>query len=99
MIGPEGPRFMKPSFRFASCTGDTTENLLDFSKPVNNQLNQVNKDTTFVTLSIGGNDALFSSVLEVCVYGKVIGGVDTSKFWIISSRKSLTGNHRGTKHP
>lgn len=75
MIGPEGPRSMKPVFRFASCSGHTTANLLNFSDPVNNQLNQVRKDTTFVTLSIGGNDALFASVLGVCVYGKAMSGV------------------------
>jgi hypothetical protein len=76
MIGPEGPHFGKPVFTFASCTGDTTEDLLDFSDPVNNQLNQVDKETTFVTLSIGGNDALFSSVLGVCVYGKAWAGIE-----------------------
>lgn len=60
MLGPDGLGIGKPVFRFASCTGDTTENLLDFSDSVNNQINQVHQDTTFATLSIGGNDILFT---------------------------------------
>lgn len=69
MLGPEGPNSGKPVFRFASCQGHTTKNLLDFRDPVTNQLNQVFSDTSLVTLSIGGNDALFGSVLRGCVYG------------------------------
>jgi hypothetical protein len=73
MIGPDGPGFRKPVFRFASCTGDTTANLIDFSDPVNNQINQVHKKTTFATLSIGGNDVLFAQVLKVCILGIQVG--------------------------
>ncbi|KAF2180778.1 hypothetical protein K469DRAFT_692611 [Zopfia rhizophila CBS 207.26] len=76
MIGPEGPGLGKPVFRFSSCTGHTTENLLDFTDPVNNQENQVHDDTTFVTLSIGGNNVLFADVLEICIYRGAIRDIE-----------------------
>ncbi|KAF2871847.1 hypothetical protein BDV95DRAFT_606418 [Massariosphaeria phaeospora] len=62
MIGPDGPGSRKPTFQFAACSGDTTANLLDFSKPEENQLNKIRSDTTFATLSIGGNDVFFGAI-------------------------------------
>ncbi|KAF2653161.1 hypothetical protein K491DRAFT_680761 [Lophiostoma macrostomum CBS 122681] len=76
MLGPNGPRNQKPTFTFAACTGDTTKDLLDFSDPNANQLQKIRSgETTFATLSIGGNDILFADILAVCVYGKTLKNV------------------------
>lgn len=74
MIDPEGPRLGHPTFRFASCTGHTTTNLLDYTDPNENQLNKIQSDTAFATLSIGGNDVLFAPVLKACVFGATLHG-------------------------
>ena len=53
---------------FVSCTGDTTVNLLDFTKP-DNQINAIAEGTaTLATLSIGGNDVLFGPIVKSCIY-------------------------------
>lgn len=57
-----------PRFTFKACTGDVTVNLTDSTNP-NYQLDTVGDRTTFVTLSIGGNDVLFAKILMRCVYG------------------------------
>lgn len=53
---------------FVSCTGDTTVNLLDFTKS-DNQINQIKEGTQLTTLSIGGNDVLFGPIVKSCIYG------------------------------
>ncbi|ORY07658.1 hypothetical protein BCR34DRAFT_631030 [Clohesyomyces aquaticus] len=70
MKGPRGRGGEKPKFNFAACTGDQTQQLLDFTKP-DNQLRQIKRgETTFATLSIGGNDVRFSEILNSCVFGR-----------------------------
>ena len=49
------------SFKFAACSGATTTDV------VNRQLSALSPSTTLVSVTIGGNDAGFSSVLETCV--------------------------------
>ncbi|MEY9873939.1 hypothetical protein ABH931_003433 [Streptacidiphilus sp. MAP12-33] len=49
------------SFTFAACSGATTSDVL------NSQLGGLNSGTTEVSISIGGNDAGFSSTMETCV--------------------------------
>jgi lysophospholipase L1-like esterase len=45
---------------FAACSGAQTADVL------NNQISSVTSDTRFVTITIGGNDAGFSSVITQC---------------------------------
>jgi lysophospholipase L1-like esterase len=51
------------SFNFAACSGATTQDVL------NNQLSGLDGNTNVVTLTIGGNDVGFSSVLTSCSLG------------------------------
>ncbi|KJS57972.1 SGNH/GDSL hydrolase family protein [Streptomyces rubellomurinus] len=49
------------SFSFVACSGARTGDVL------NNQLSALNSGTTLVSLTIGGNDAGFSSTMQTCV--------------------------------
>lgn len=49
------------SFTFAACSGATTTDVID------SQLSSLSSSTTLVSITIGGNDAGFSSVMETCV--------------------------------
>jgi lysophospholipase L1-like esterase len=49
------------SFTFAACSGATTSDV------INSQLSALSASTTLVSLTIGGNDAGFSSTMETCV--------------------------------
>lgn len=51
------------SFKFVACSGAKTGDVL------NNQLSAVTSSTTLVSITIGGNDAGFSSVMQTCVLG------------------------------
>ena len=69
MRGPDPPAMpSKPRFNFKACTGDVTQDLTDEHNP-NYQLGAVSESTSFLTLSIGGNDVKFSDILQRCVYG------------------------------
>ena len=69
MPGPSNPgKPSKPRWDFKACTGDKTQNLTDVNNP-NYQLGAVSESTSFLTLSIGGNDVSFSKILKRCVYG------------------------------
>ncbi|MGH3748888.1 MAG: SGNH/GDSL hydrolase family protein, partial [Micromonosporaceae bacterium] len=48
------------TLKFAACSGARTGDVL------NNQLDSLNSTTRYVTISIGGNDAGFSSVITQC---------------------------------
>jgi len=50
------------SFAFNACSGATTDDVLA------NQLGSLNSSTSLVSISIGGNDAGFSSVITKCAY-------------------------------
>jgi lysophospholipase L1-like esterase len=49
------------SFTFVACSGAKTSDV------INNQLSALTSSTTLVSLTIGGNDAGFSSIMETCV--------------------------------
>jgi hypothetical protein len=66
--GPNGPGGQKPKFTLKACTGDVTTDLTNQENP-NYQLGDVKSDTSFVTLSIGGNDVKFVDILKKCVFG------------------------------
>jgi lysophospholipase L1-like esterase len=65
-----GPRLADErgyQFEFRACGGATTEDVWE------DQLDAIDEDTRVITLSIGGNDAGFSSVLTECGKPGVIG--------------------------
>src|SRR3984885_14405422 len=49
------------SFTSAACSGATTTDV------INSQLSSLSASTTLVSITIGGNDAGFSSIMETCV--------------------------------
>jgi lysophospholipase L1-like esterase len=49
------------SFTFVACSGATTADVMS------SQVSALNSGTTLVSITIGGNDAGFSSVMETCV--------------------------------
>jgi lysophospholipase L1-like esterase len=49
------------SFTFAACGGATT------SSVISSQLSSLSASTTLVSITIGGNDAGFSSIMETCI--------------------------------
>jgi lysophospholipase L1-like esterase len=49
------------SFTFAACSGATTSDV------INGQLSSLSSATTLVSITIGGNDVGFSSIMETCV--------------------------------
>ncbi|WP_433171592.1 SGNH/GDSL hydrolase family protein [Actinoallomurus sp. CA-150999] len=51
------------SFKFVACSGAKTTDVL------NNQLSSLGSSTSLVSISIGGNDAGFSGVMQTCVLG------------------------------
>ncbi|NUR27817.1 MAG: SGNH/GDSL hydrolase family protein [Catenulispora sp.] len=51
------------SYVSVACSGATTQDVL------NNQLSALNSGTTLVSITIGGNDVGFSSVMQTCVLG------------------------------
>ena len=64
------------SFSFEACSGATTTNVLD------SQLAPLNSSTSLVSITIGGNDVGFSSVMETCVLDSTsscVSAVDTAE--------------------
>ena len=55
------------SFSFVACSGAKTSDVLS------NQLSSLSANTNLVTITIGGNDAGFASVMESCVIGSIGG--------------------------
>lgn len=51
------------TFTFAACAGATTDDVNS------NQIGSLSPDTTFVTISIGGNDVGFTTVVTSCLVG------------------------------
>jgi lysophospholipase L1-like esterase len=51
------------SFIFAACSGATTSDV------VNNQVSSLSSATTLASITIGGNDVGFASVMQTCVLG------------------------------
>ncbi|WP_266849633.1 SGNH/GDSL hydrolase family protein [Streptomyces sp. NBC_00568] len=55
------------NFKNVTCSGATTRSLWNDQGPAHPQLNALSKNTDLVTVSIGGNDLGFSTVLADCV--------------------------------
>ncbi len=88
MPGPDPPAMpSKPRFNFKACTGDVTQNLTDENNP-NYQLGAVSQTTSFLTLSIGGNDVKFSDILQRCIFGLGT-GAGTCNDFIENARTKL----------
>jgi lysophospholipase L1-like esterase len=51
------------SYAFVACSGATTTDV------INSQLSAVNASTSLISITIGGNDVGFASVMETCVLG------------------------------
>jgi lysophospholipase L1-like esterase len=51
------------SFQFVACSGATTQDVID------QQLSALDQNTTLVTITVGGNDAGFASVITTCTIG------------------------------
>ena len=51
------------SFTFAACSGATT------STVISGQLSSLSSSTTLVSITVGGNDVGFTSIMETCVLG------------------------------
>jgi lysophospholipase L1-like esterase len=67
------------SFSFEACSGATTLDVIA------NQLSALNSSTTLVSLTIGGNDAGFSSIMENCVLESTStceSDISTAEAWV-----------------
>jgi lysophospholipase L1-like esterase len=67
------------SFTFAACSGATTADVL------NSQLSSVTANTSLVSITIGGNDAGFSNIMETCVLESTdscVAAVNTAKTFV-----------------
>lgn len=81
---------------FGACSGAETVHLYTsgrYDEPL--QFNRLSDETTLVTMSIGGNDAGFASVLEGCIMFKVLSCVDDYEP-LVSRRFSRLDADRGT---
>jgi lysophospholipase L1-like esterase len=58
------------TFTFAACSGAKLVDLAQEGSPA--QLNQAQKDTHFVTMQAGGNDAGFYAVSRDCIFHRVV---------------------------
>ncbi|KAK4190370.1 SGNH hydrolase-type esterase domain-containing protein [Podospora australis] len=69
-LSPSPSPSANSSFQWLSCTGSTTHDLLSSSPPSSSQIDRINTTypPTFATLTIGGNDLDFFSVLNACVF-------------------------------
>jgi lysophospholipase L1-like esterase len=74
------------SFKFAACSGAKTSDVR------NNQLSSLSSSTTLASITIGGNDAGFSSVMQTCVLNSdstCLSAINTAKNYMTST---LPGN-------
>jgi lysophospholipase L1-like esterase len=81
------------AFTFAACSGARTGDVL------NNQLGGLTAATTLVSISIGGNDAGFTTVLENCILQSNSGcrtSVDNAKAYAQNTLPGLLDNVYGT---
>jgi lysophospholipase L1-like esterase len=73
------------SFDFAACSGATTSDV------VNTQAPTLNSSTSLVSITIGGNDVGFASVMETCVLGSTSDCVNAVNNAENEARTSLPG--------
>jgi hypothetical protein len=77
-----------------ACSGATTDALFKGSNGEPNQLDHLTKDTTLVTLTMGGNDAHFAEVLKTCLGQDVVNAygipVTCSELWNHSVSQAIS---------
>lgn len=76
------------SLRFQACSGASTSDVL------NNQVGALNAGTDLVSITVGGNDAGFSSVMEDCILGGDSGcltAVNNAKNYVSTTLPGLLG--------
>jgi len=73
------------SFAFVACSGATTTDV------INNQISALSTSTTLVSVTIGGNDVGFSSVMETCVLGSTSDCVNAVNQAEAKARSQLPG--------
>jgi lysophospholipase L1-like esterase len=76
------------SFTFVACSGAKTSDV------INNQLSALSSSTTLVSLTIGGNDAGFSSIMETCV----LESTSSCESDISSAEQSINATLPGALH-
>ncbi len=77
------------SFTLAACTGAKTSDVL------NNQLGGLSSSTNLVTITIGGNDAGFSTVMEDCILDSdsgCVNEVDSAENYVRTTLPGLLDN-------
>ena len=77
------------SFVFAACAGATTSDV------INSQVSALSGSTTLVSITIGGNDAGFSTVMETCVLSPTstcLSAVATAKDFVVHKLPNLLTN-------
>ncbi len=74
------------SFAFVACSGATTTDV------INNQISALSSATTLVSVTIGGNDVGFSSVMETCVLGSTSTCVNAVNQAEAEARSQLPGS-------
>jgi lysophospholipase L1-like esterase len=81
------------SFDFAACSGATTADVVD------SQVAALSAATTLVSITIGGNDVGFSSVMETCVLDSTsscVSAVDTAESEVATQLPGELDNALGT---
>src|SRR5215469_7264422 len=76
------------SFTFVACSGAKTSDV------INSQLTALNSSTTLVSLTIGGNDAGFASIMETCV----LESTSSCESAISSAEQSVNATLPGALH-
>jgi lysophospholipase L1-like esterase len=77
------------SFVFAACAGATTADV------INSQVRALTRSTTLVSITIGGNDAGFSRVMETCVLHSTstcLSAVATARDFVLHTLPALLRN-------
>ena len=74
------------SFAFVACSGATTADV------ISNQISALSGATTLVSVTIGGNDVGFSSVMETCVLGSTSSCVNAVNQAEAEARSRLPGS-------
>lgn len=62
-IKDDFPIDVEQNFVFEACSGDKTQDVIIY------QLDKVPQDVDVVVLTLGGNDAFFSQVIQTCILG------------------------------
>ena len=73
------------SFAFVACSGATTTDV------INSQISALSAATTLVSVTVGGNDVGFSSVMETCVLGSTSACVNAVYKAEAEARSQLPG--------